>query len=281
MPLNGLSAPEVETYRRDGLVHPEYRLPPDLLSQMQSALNELLNATRGTPQESIICPHVPDLNGLPRFITEKWLTLCTLPAIVDRVVSVLGPDIILWGSQVFCKPAGTGLEVPWHQDGEYWPIQPLATCSAWIALDNVDIENGAMRYIPGSHSARRLFPHYRSERTDLALNEVLAADQVDESKTRFDILQAGELSLHDVYLVHGSAPNRSSRRRAGFVARYMPANSHFDRAVKAEQKANAVPTKFAERPLYLLRGVDRTAKTHVIDLTRRAPDASSVLSARA
>jgi len=125
-----------------------------------------------------------------------------------------------------------------------------------------------MRYIPGSHSARRLFPHYRSERTDLALNEVLAADQVDESKTRFDILQAGELSLHDVYLVHGSAPNRSSRRRAGFVARYMPANSHFDRAVKAEQKANAVPTKFAERPLYLLRGVDRTAKTHVIDLTR-------------
>lgn len=267
MGASGLSDAELADYRRDGLVHPAYRLPPALLAQMRTALEELLDVTRGTPPESIVCPHVPALNGLPAAISDKWLTLCTLPAIVDRVQSVLGPDIILWGSQVFCKPAGTGLEVPWHQDGEYWPIRPLATCSAWIALDDVDVENGAMRYIPGSHREQRLFPHARSERADLALNEVLDPRHVDESLARYDTLRAGELSLHDVYLVHGSAANRSNRRRAGFVARYMPAASHFDRALKADQKANAVATKFAERPLYLLRGKDRTAKTGLIDLT--------------
>lgn len=266
-PNDALSNVELAAYRRDGLIHPDYRLPAALLQEMRAALEALLAFTRGTPPESIICPHVPALNGLPDAIAAQWLKLCTLPAIVGRVQSVLGPDIILWGSQVFCKPAGTGLEVPWHQDGEYWPIRPLATCSVWIALDDVDVDNGAMRYVPGSHREQTLYPHSRSERTDLALNEVLAPAHIDESRARYDILRAGELSLHDVYLVHGSAANRSNRRRAGFVARYMPARSHFDRTLKADQKANAVATKFAERPLYLLRGVDRTGKSHLIDLT--------------
>lgn len=266
----GLTDAERATYQRDGFVRPDYRLPAALLARMRAALDELLEITRGTPPESIICPHVAELNGLPRAVTDPWLALCTLPAIVDKVASVLGPDLLLWGSQVFCKPAGTGLEVPWHQDGEYWPIRPLATCSVWIALDDVDAENGAMRYIPGSHRSRRLYPHHRSARTDLALNDELDADQFDASQALYDTLRAGELSMHDVYLVHGSSANRSRRRRAGFVARYMPASSHFDRALKADQKANAIPTRFAERPLYLLRGMDRTAKTHVMDLTRTA-----------
>ena len=43
------------------------------------------------------------------------------PEILDLVEQVIGPDIILWGCHVFCKPAGDGLETPWHQDGQYWP----------------------------------------------------------------------------------------------------------------------------------------------------------------
>ena len=35
------------------------------------------------------------------------------------------------------KPAKTG-KIPWHQDGTYWPINPKATCSAWIAISDVD-----------------------------------------------------------------------------------------------------------------------------------------------
>ena len=45
------------------------------------------------------------------------------------VSGVIGDDLILWGAQVFCKPASGGFETPWHQDGHYWPIRPLATCT--------------------------------------------------------------------------------------------------------------------------------------------------------
>lgn len=263
----GLTTEELAIYRSEGLVIPGYRLPEDTIDAMADALEELLVATRGTPPESIICPHVVGLNGLPDAIANKWLRFCSDPMILDMVQSVLGPDVILWGSQVFCKPAATGLEVPWHQDGEYWPIRPLATCSVWVAIDPVTVENGAMRYIPGSHREQRLFGHAMSERTDLALNRVLDSACYDPAKARYDELEPGQFSLHDVFLVHGSAANRSGRRRAGFVMRYMPGTSHFDRELKIAEVANAVRTKFAERPIYLMRGRDHTGKTNMIDLS--------------
>ena len=58
-----------------------------------------------------------------------FLDLARDPALVELVSGVIGDDLILWGAQVFCKPASGGFETPWHQDGHYWPIRPLATCT--------------------------------------------------------------------------------------------------------------------------------------------------------
>ena len=52
---------------------------------------------------------------------------------------------------LFAKPAGTGRKVPWHQDGEYWPLKPLSTCTVWIAIDDSHQDNGCLNVIPGSH----------------------------------------------------------------------------------------------------------------------------------
>ena len=46
---------------------------------------------------------------------------------------------------MFAKPGRTGMEVPMHQDGNYWPIRPLTTCTVWIALDESDRENGCLK----------------------------------------------------------------------------------------------------------------------------------------
>ena len=66
------------------------------------------------------------------------------------VEAPIGPDVILWGCRIFCKPGGDGLEVPWHQDGHYLPIRPLATCTVWLALDRSDVGNGCLRVTPPS-----------------------------------------------------------------------------------------------------------------------------------
>ncbi|MGI9505594.1 MAG: phytanoyl-CoA dioxygenase family protein, partial [Geminicoccaceae bacterium] len=260
---------EMELYRRDGLVRPDLAFAPDELKGIRTLLDATLAATAGRRPESIVCPHIASMNDLSSDLANDWLQLCTLPRLLDLVQQAIGPDIVLWGSQIFCKPADTGLAVPWHQDGHFWPIRPLATCSVWIAIDDVTLENGAMQFIPGSQRERRLFDHVRDDSKDSALNATLAADQFDLAAAAVDDLKAGALSLHDVFLIHGSEPNRSNKRRAAFVIRYMPATSHFDRS-EAKVGSQHVPTRLAEREIYLVRGEDWTGKINMVDLRASA-----------
>ena len=70
-------------------------------------------------------------------------------------------------------------------------------------------------------------------------------------------LHPGQFSLHDVFLIHGSNPNTSGKRRAGVAIRYMPATSHFNRSLYETSEGSGYLVNFATRPLWLLRGKDR------------------------
>ena len=128
--------------------------------------------------------------------------------------------------------------------------------TAWIALDDVDRDNGCMRVIPGSHRMGE-FAHEVSDRDDLVLNNVLNDPRIDLDAVRDITLRAGQLSLHDVDIVHGSQPNTSGRRRAGYAIRYMPSTSLYDRSIDPGQASGTVSLDFATRPIWLVRGVDR------------------------
>ncbi len=251
-----LTDEDIARYRTDGLIRSPVRLADDTLVRMRASLERLLGDRSDVPPESLICPHIPSAGRHGTEAAAAWFEYATQPALLDLVEQLIGPDIILWGSQVFCKPERVGREVPWHQDGQYWPIRPLATCSVWIALDDVDAENGCMRYIPGSHLHKQVYSHRVSERPGLVLNQEVVSDQFDANSARDDELRAGEFSLHDVFLIHGSNPNRSSRRRAGFVVRYMPATSVFERDSERRQSQAGVRFSLSRRPLWLLRGRD-------------------------
>ncbi len=254
-----LSPAELERYRTHGQVTPQWRLPTAMLSRMQDALERLLRARQDVRPDFIALPHVPwnDDEGVE--IAREFFDFVTDPDLLDLVSGAIGPDIILWASSVFCKPPGVGLEVPWHQDGQYWPIRPRATVTVWIALDDVTPENGCMRVIPGSHRMGE-FTHETSDRDDLVLSNVLNDPRIDLASAYDVCLTAGELSLHDVDIVHGSQPNRSARRRAGFAIRYMPSTAHYDRSLRMASASATVPVEFAQRPIWLVRGVDRCGR---------------------
>ena len=212
---------DIAAYRRDGQVTPSQSLPDELVAEIREALAEQIELFDGRP-DFIPLPHAPPAAGDKRSVAlaRRFFNIVTAPALLDLVEQVIGPDIVMWASAVFCKPAATGLEVPWHQDGQYWPIRPRATVTAWIALDDVDRDNGCMRVIPGSQRMGE-FAHDVSDREDLVLSNVLNDPRIDLENIRDITLRAGQLSLHDVNIVHGSQPNTSGRRRAG----WMPANS--------------------------------------------------------
>lgn len=258
--MAGLTASEIETYRRDGLVAPSFRLDEARLRRLAAAVERLVAANPDVPPEYLIGPHVPRPGDPDPDLHREFLDLCLDPAILDLVESAIGPDVILWSSGVFCKPPRTGRAVPWHQDGRYWPLRPLATCSVWVAVDDSRPENGCLRYIPGSHAARRLYRHEHAGGGDLVLNRRVSPSEFDPAAARDDVLRAGQLSLHDVYLVHGSNPNRTGRRRAGYVMRYLPGTSFYDREMEVGQSSDIGVSDFAMRPIWLACGVDRTGR---------------------
>jgi hypothetical protein len=257
-----LTAAEREAYARDGIVVPRARLPEATLGRLREALDRLVADNPGTRPEQLVNAH---LRRGPEGVrgSDVFLDLARDRAVVDLAAELVGPDVVLWGCQVFCKPGGDGMEVPWHQDGHYWPIRPLATCTAWIALDDSTTENGCLRVIPGSHR-RGLLPHARTPRDRVVLDLEVDPAACDAAAARDVVLEAGQLSLHDVYLVHGSRPNRSPRRRAGLAIRYMPATSHFDRTVPPLTKYGDAPVDFSRRPIWLVRGTDRAGNDFTV-----------------
>ena len=254
---------EIAAYQRDGYVVPSYRLSDAWVVRMQNALNTLIANNPGVRPEKLVSAHLeagrePGHNDEGVKGVSDFLALAMHEDIVDLVEQVLGSDIILWGCHVFCKPAAEGFETPWHQDGHYWPIRPLANCTVWVALEPSTRANGCLRVIPGSHTAKALYPHLHEDREDLTLNQRMASGSFDEAQAVDLELQPGQMSLHDVYMIHGAKANTSGQRRTGVALRYMPGSSLFDRSLKPADGQTGVPVSFATRPLWLLRGQDRT-----------------------
>lgn len=255
-----LSAEEVRHYETEGWVIPQFRLPAARVGSMRAALDALIADNPGVRPEKLVSAHIEGDNGEGVKGSAQFLELARDPEIVELVSGVIGEDVILWGCHVFCKPAAEGFETPWHQDGHYWPIRPLANCTVWVALEESTKENGCLRVIPRSHAGQVLHPHLHEDRTDLTLNQRMAEGVFDEADAVDLELQPGQMSLHDVYMIHGAAANTSAKRRTGVALRYMPSTSVFERDIRPSDGKTGVAVNFAQRPLWLLRGVDRSGR---------------------
>jgi chlorinating enzyme len=165
------------------------------------------------------------------------------PRIHDLVEGILGPNFYCWATSFFIKEPFSSSTVGWHQDAYYWPMRPYNSVTVWLAFDDVDKENGAMKVIPGSH-LHGVMKHKRSQATNSILTLELETGTFNEADAIQFKLKAGEISMHDDRCVHSSPSNPSSRRRAGLTIRYSGTNVKNDLLINPNFKA------------YLCRGVD-------------------------
>ncbi|MDA0745661.1 MAG: phytanoyl-CoA dioxygenase family protein [bacterium] len=176
--------------------------------------------------------------------SSRWLyDICTKPQILDYVEDILGANYYLWASNFFAKESGSDDTVGWHQDAFYWPLSPHHSVTVWIACTDSTEENGAMKVIPGSHQSG-IIKHKRSDDTDSVLTLELEKGSFRDDAAVPLNLQAGEISLHDDRIIHGSPANPSARPRIGLTARYSGTDVKCDLSVNPYFKT------------YLMRGVD-------------------------
>ncbi|HEX8550829.1 MAG TPA: phytanoyl-CoA dioxygenase family protein [Abditibacteriaceae bacterium] len=177
-------------------------------------------------EENLVRYGEDDLDTM-HFRDERLLEFLLSDEVLDLVEPVVGPNIGLWSSHFISKPAGVGKATPWHEDSSYWNgrISTMeGICTVWLALDDVDAENGAMKVVPGSHTGG--FSDY--EAIDASKNifpSQIKPEQVDTERAVTFELCAGEASLHEARIIHGADANTSTRRRAGYTMRYFPTTS--------------------------------------------------------
>jgi ectoine hydroxylase-related dioxygenase (phytanoyl-CoA dioxygenase family) len=244
-----LTANQIAKYHERGFVTPDFRLPADLIEEIKDAHSRLIAKQ----------PDVSDYCSALLAFDPWFLHVARQGEILDMVCELLGEDVALWNCSFFAKPARTGSKTPWHQDGEYWPIDPLATCTVWIAIDDATTDNGCLRVIPGSHRSQQLARHEENNAPGLALNLELTDDQFDVEQAEDIILDAGQVSLHDVYLYHGSEANLSDKPRRGMTLRYMPMTSVYRHNQPTRFRRDGV-LDMSQRTVYLLRGSDQTGE---------------------
>lgn len=152
----------------------------------------------------------------------RWVDELTRePAILDAVQQVLGPDILAWNTVWFVKMPGDKTFITLHQDGAYWGLAPMEVLTAWVALSPATPDNGCMRVLPGSHRGPAL-PQRDTFNPDNALTRGQeVAVPMDESAAVSMALQPGEMSMHHLWIVHGSDANRTDIPRIGLAIRYV------------------------------------------------------------
>ncbi len=204
-----LSDSDVATYRERGILHPLRAIP----AAEAAALHLRYQAHAGL---------IKGRNNQKPHLLFTWLDALVRDArIVDAVESVLGPNLLCWGSQFFAKPAGDAAYVTWHQDATYWGLSSPDVATAWVALTPSTRESGCMQVVPGTHHAQVAHEDRFDDANLLSRGQEVAV-RVDPGTVVDVELQPGEMSLHHVLLFHGSEPNRSHHPRIGFAIRYVP-----------------------------------------------------------
>ncbi len=227
-------------YRRNGFLCPIDVFSAAEVASHRAALETLERDHAGTLPRSV----EEYLRKSTYLATDVPLRVARDPRILDRVESLLGPDIMLWSCEYFIKDAHSTKIVSWHQDLTYWGMDGSDhEVTAWIALSPATEASGCMRFVPGSHQ-QSIVAHADTFGADnmLSRGQEIAVD-VDEADAVVAALQPGQMSLHHGRLFHASGPNSTDDRRIGLVIRY----------IRPDTPSTGVGRDYA----MLLRGADR------------------------
>ncbi len=206
---NKAATSSAKAYNRDGF------LSPVKLLGLEDARKHRIRMEAA--EESLGSLHYK--SKIHTLLTSPYV-LATLPAALDVVEALIGPDILLYNVTYIIKEPNTATHVSWHQDLTYWGLSDDDQVSMWLALSPATLDSGCMQMLPGSH-INGMLPH---EATDDASNVLLQGQTVKDIDTGNAVactLEPGEASFHHGWTLHASMPNISNDRRIGLNIQYL------------------------------------------------------------
>ena len=223
-----VSAEQVAAYRRDGYIAFDRFLEPAEVADLQRVTDEFVDRSRAVTSHTDVFDlepgHSPDAPRLRRLKAPHrqhavYDQLLRNPRILDVVEQLLGHGVRFQNTKLNMKSPEFGSPVGWHQDWAFYPHTNDDVLAVGIAIDDMTVENGCLMVVPGSHRG----PTY-DHHEDGVFVGVIASSEVGAGAVPIE-LHAGGISIHHARLLHGSAPNRSTRPRRFLLFEYCSADA--------------------------------------------------------
>ncbi|PWW59447.1 chlorinating enzyme [Actinokineospora spheciospongiae] len=251
-----LTPDELAGFQKNGFAGPFPLYEHDEITQTwRRERIRLMDRSDAVYQDEAAKSGATNIANYDRHLDNAFLAdhICS-PQIVDRVSSILGPDVLCWRTEFFPKyPGDEGTD--WHQADTFanasgtpqilWPNGSDfgGTITVWCAFTDAMVDTGCLQFIPGTHQSmnydetKRM--HYDPEQaTNVEKDGVrrgffgydyreLQIDpdwKPDESQARSMEMPAGQFIVFWSTLMHASHPHSglSKQMRLGFAARYVP-----------------------------------------------------------
>ncbi|TDW14154.1 phytanoyl-CoA dioxygenase family protein [Kribbella kalugense] len=248
----------VDVYERDGIVQVPQLIDSAEVERIKTVFMEQV----AVDHSLAIDDGVPDddpLSRFPRFVHphrrddlavgQLSMELMLDSRILDVVQALIGPALGAQSMFYFKPPGARGQAL--HQDNMSLRTHPETCLAAWIAIDDVDAENGGLAVVPGSHQIELLCP----EPADLAESftgaEVPIPDGLSKVQTK---MRAGDALFFNGSVVHGSRPNTSADRfRRSLIFHYIPEESveiaaFYNPLVKPDRRETVLPEAIGGGP---------------------------------
>ncbi|MCC7264583.1 MAG: phytanoyl-CoA dioxygenase family protein [Candidatus Latescibacteria bacterium] len=226
-----LSKEQIAYYWEHGFVHLPGVFPAERMAAARIRYDQLIaegpRAGGPTPSQEPevakgragIPPSATTVRKFERLVPYEplFLELASTPALVEAVAALIGRPVQVWHDQSQLKPPRVGSAKPPHQDNSYHRIEPAdLTVTAWVAIDEATLENGCMRFLPGSHH------HGLVDHVPLPGQEHnLSPANIDLSTEVAVPCRAGDVALFHTLVLHHSLPNRTDQWRRSFICHYI------------------------------------------------------------
>lgn len=208
-----VSAEQSAQYRRDGHILLRGVASPELVGHFGPLITGLVDELSRTQD---LMARLEDAKPLFIQATNLWRKSEAIRELIfaerfGRIAAELMgvKGVRLYHDRVLLKEPG-GHATPWHKDRYNWPLVTHHTIKMWLALSDIELEMGAMRFASGTHHSG-FFPELPiSSSSEELFDRMIREHNIPIVSYA---LKAGDATFHSGEVLHAALPNVSTRRR--------------------------------------------------------------------
>ena len=228
---NRLTDEQIVEYRENGFIGVNDVFSMDEVEELRRVTDEFVQQSAELTEHTEMfdldfaaghSPETPKLRRIkePHMRHPVYEAAMRKEGLLDIIEQLLGPNIKLHHTKLNMKAPGGGAQVEWHTDWGFYPATNDDILEIGLTFDDMEIENGCLMCIPGSHKGPALSHHQ-----DGYFIGAVSEEDFDMEEAVPIRIKAGGVSIHHVRALHGSAPNISDRPRRLLLMGYQSADA--------------------------------------------------------